>query len=127
MNWYFTDTQVEYVVEISNGALSYTSGEQVLGSNVSVMIERSALNELLLKPTTLGDLMKAGRLEISRGLGDFLWFFSLLDTGDPNFPIVTPKNPPLPSMDAPKQDAASADDEVLGRVWQLAGPLLRGC
>ena len=51
--------------------------------------------------------------------------FSLLDTGNPNFPIVTPKDPPLPSMDAPKQHAASADDEVLGRVWHLARPLLR--
>ena len=30
-------------------------------------------------------------------------------------------------MDAPKQHAASADDEVLGRVWHLARPLLRGC
>ena len=61
------------------------------------------------------------------GTGGLPMVFSLLDTGNPNFPIVTPKDPPLPSMDAPKQPAASADDEVLGRVWQLARPLLRGC
>jgi alkyl sulfatase BDS1-like metallo-beta-lactamase superfamily hydrolase len=127
MNWYFTDRRVDYVVEISNGALSYTAGRQALGSDVSLLIERSALDEILLQSTSLRELMKAGRLEVTRGLKEFVRFFSLLDDADPNFPIVTPRNPSLPSMEATGQQDSDAEDEVLARQWRLAPPLLKGC
>lgn len=127
MNWYFTDTLEQYVVEISNGALSYTSGKQVLRSDVSVLLERSALNELLLQQQSLRDLMKKGRVEVTQGLLQFLRFFTLLDASNPNFPIVTPRVPALPEWDEPKARSTPDEESLLARLWHLAPPILRGC
>jgi alkyl sulfatase BDS1-like metallo-beta-lactamase superfamily hydrolase len=126
MNWYFTDTLEQYVVEISNGALSYTSGKQVPGADVVVVLERSALDALLLKEKKLRELLQEDRLEVTRGLPDLLWFFSLLDQGDPYFPIVTPRSPPLPEPSAAPLPPPSEDD-VLALARRLLPPLLRGC
>jgi hypothetical protein len=131
MNWYFTDTREQYVVELSNGALSTSAGRQVLGSDIQVLLERSALDEVLTGRSTFAKIMEAGRLEVTRGLEDFAWFLRLLDEDDPNFPIVTPRDPVLPpgTGQPPAEDAAT--DATADRVWhracRLARPLLRGC
>jgi alkyl sulfatase BDS1-like metallo-beta-lactamase superfamily hydrolase len=131
MNWRF-DTGEHCMVEVSNGALSCALGVQDVRSNVTVALARSALDQLLLGETTLGQAMAAGRLTVTQGLPDLLWFFGLLDDGDPTFPIATPRQPPLPEMrrspppTAPGA-AAVADDAVLHRTWRLAPPVLPGC
>jgi hypothetical protein len=79
--------------------------------------------------------MTAGRLTITQGLTEFLWFFGLLDDTDPTFPLATPRRPALPEMrrsrpptaPAATATATSADDAILHRTWHLAPPLLPGC
>jgi hypothetical protein len=94
-------------------------------AGVIVVLERSALDELLLRQKKLRDLIASGRIEIPRGLPDFVWFFSLLDESNPAFPIITPRDPPLPTMGASPRTAS--DGAVVNRTWQLVRPLLRGC
>jgi alkyl sulfatase BDS1-like metallo-beta-lactamase superfamily hydrolase len=127
MNWYFTDTQQQYVVEISNGALSSTEGKQVLRSDVTVLLERSALDQILLGERTLIQVMQEGRMEVTRGVKDFFWFFQLIDQSDPDFPIVTPRVPALPDMSAPPQRGEPSEDEIKHRRWRIVPALLRGC
>lgn len=61
MNWTFTDVtdpkQAKCMVEVSNGALSCSLERQATQSNVTVVLERSALDELLLGEKTLKEVM----------------------------------------------------------------------
>lgn len=127
MNWGFTDVGEQCKVEISNGALSMTPVKQSLHPDVAVLLERSALNEVLLGVSTLRAVMKSGRINVTHGLSGFLWFFSLLDEGDTNFPIVTPRVPSFPEMPANNQDEPLAKDDIQDRIFRLMQPMLRGC
>ena len=71
--------------------------------------------------------MKSGRINVTHGLSGFLWFFSLLDEGDTNFPIVTPRVPSFPEMPANNQDEPLAKDDIQDRIFRLMQPMLRGC
>ena len=54
------------------------------------MVEREALNQLLLKTADIGELAESGRLRVEGDgvkLGELL---GLLDEPDPGFAIVTP-------------------------------------
>jgi alkyl sulfatase BDS1-like metallo-beta-lactamase superfamily hydrolase len=126
MNWSFSDSGDQYVVEISNGALSFTTGKQALRADVCVLLERSALNELLLGQITMRAAIQSSRIEVSRGLVLFLHFFTLLDAGDPNFPIITPRCPPLPDMKQPREEERD-EETLLDRLWKLVPALLKGC
>jgi alkyl sulfatase BDS1-like metallo-beta-lactamase superfamily hydrolase len=134
MNWRL-DTGEHCMVEVSHGALSCALGVQDVRSNVTVALARSALDQILLGETTLGQAITTGRLTVTRGLTEFLWFFGLLDDTDPTFPIATPRHPPLPEMrrsrppTAPSSSSTttSADDAILHRTWHLAPPLVPGC
>jgi alkyl sulfatase BDS1-like metallo-beta-lactamase superfamily hydrolase len=133
MTWNFTDITDPkdslWKVEVSNGALSSSAGVATLAGNpdVQVKLERSALDEVLLGEKSLEEVVREGRVTFQKGEEGFLWFFSLIEQGDPNFPIVTPKVPALPKMLSTEHLPAEVVNAIKKRRLGLARPVLKGC
>ncbi len=90
LNWRFTDTGEQYVLELENAALSYIAGRQAADADLTVSLARETLNAILLGKTTFENEVGAGRIAMTgdaRVLGELL---SMLDTFDFWFNIVTP-------------------------------------
>jgi alkyl sulfatase BDS1-like metallo-beta-lactamase superfamily hydrolase len=130
MNWSFdapTPTNSGLcTVEFSNGALSYTADKHAPHADVEVWAERKAIDGVLCGTLSLGTALKDGQIKVRKGFVDFIRFFSFLDHPDPNFPIVTPRQPDIPSMSA-QQTAAPDEKKILDKIWHLAHPPLKGC
>jgi alkyl sulfatase BDS1-like metallo-beta-lactamase superfamily hydrolase len=89
-NWEFTDTGERHVLSLSNGALIHSPDRQSSEADATVVVERTALNELFAGTTPMSELAQSGRLRIEgdgSALGQLL---GLLDQPDPAFAIVTP-------------------------------------
>ena len=70
--------------------LSHRPGRHDPAADAGLVVEREALNQLLLKAADLGELVESGRLRVEGDgakLGELL---GLLDEPDPGFAIVTP-------------------------------------
>jgi alkyl sulfatase BDS1-like metallo-beta-lactamase superfamily hydrolase len=131
MAWVFTDIADAkdslWHVEVSNGALSSSAGTKPGTPDVHVVLERSALDEVLLGETSMEQVIREGRVKFQDGEEDFLWFFSLIEQGDPSFPIVTPKEPALPRMPSAERLPAEVVNAIKKRRLGLARPVLKGC
>jgi alkyl sulfatase BDS1-like metallo-beta-lactamase superfamily hydrolase len=89
-NWVFTDTEEHHVLTLSNGVLIHSANRQNPVADATVLVERSALDELFAGITPMPELLQAGRLRVEGDptkLGELL---GLLDQPDPSFAIVTP-------------------------------------
>jgi alkyl sulfatase BDS1-like metallo-beta-lactamase superfamily hydrolase len=90
MNWEFTDSGERYAVRLENAVLSHVAGKSDREAQVTMRMERSALDELLTEATPLAELLGSARITIE---GDGLklgLLMSLLDEPDPGFNIVLP-------------------------------------
>ncbi len=90
LNWRFTDTGEQYVLELENAALSHIAGRQAADADLTVSLMRETLNAILLGKTSFEKEVGAGRIAMTgnaRVLGELL---SMLDTFDFWFNIVTP-------------------------------------
>lgn len=90
LNWRFTDTGEQYVLELENAALSHIAGRQAADADLTVSLARETLNAILLRKTSFEKEVGAGRIAMAgnaRVLGELL---SMLDTFDFWFNIVTP-------------------------------------
>jgi alkyl sulfatase BDS1-like metallo-beta-lactamase superfamily hydrolase len=75
---------------LRNGVLSHKPRRHDPPAEAALIVERPALDELLLKTADLGALIESGRLRVegeAEKLGELL---GLLDEPDPRFAIVTP-------------------------------------
>jgi len=89
-NWVFTDLGERHLLTLSNGVLIHTADREDPDADATVLVERSALNELFAGTTPMPELLQAGRLRVEGDgakLGELL---GLLDAPDPAFAIVTP-------------------------------------
>ncbi|MGH2853196.1 MAG: alkyl/aryl-sulfatase [Solirubrobacteraceae bacterium] len=89
-NWVFTDVGERHLLRLSNGVLIHSADRQDPRADATVLVERSALNELFAGLTPMPELLGAGRLRVEGDgakLGELL---GLLDAPDPAFAIVTP-------------------------------------
>jgi alkyl sulfatase BDS1-like metallo-beta-lactamase superfamily hydrolase len=120
------------LVELSNGALSTTAGRQSATADVTIILARSTLDRLIAHDLSLEDAMKQELIEIHGDQAVLARFYSLIDDGDPSFPIVTPRS------DAEKAwrgllrsvtptGAGSAEQAATKRKLRVIGRLPRGC
>lgn len=86
----FTDTGEEHSVTLQNGVLTHRQGTPAGHFDVTITLERPALNEVIAGSTTIETIAAAGRLTIDGDQDKLRELMSLLDPPDPNFAIVTP-------------------------------------
>jgi alkyl sulfatase BDS1-like metallo-beta-lactamase superfamily hydrolase len=90
IGWEFTDVQERWTVTIENGALSAVHGRIAPDAHATVTLTRAALDSMLLGEGDVTELFASGAIAVDGDgakLGELL---SLLDDGDPAYPIVTP-------------------------------------
>ena len=90
VDWTVTDPDEEHRIEVRNGVLRHQPGRHDPPADAGLVVEREALNQLLLKTADVGELAEGGRLRVEGDgvkLGELL---GLLDEPDPGFAIVTP-------------------------------------
>ncbi|HEX7059717.1 MAG TPA: alkyl sulfatase dimerization domain-containing protein [Solirubrobacterales bacterium] len=91
IDWVVTDPDEQHAITVRNGVLRHRPGRHDPEADAGLVVEREALNLLLLKTADLGELAESGRLQLEGDgakLGELL---GLLDEPDPAFAIVTPR------------------------------------
>jgi len=91
LNWHFTDTKQDYVLNLENSALTYLSNRTSDHADASLVLTRATLNSINLGQTTFRDEILGGRIQIEGDPFKLVDLMSLFDTFAPNFAIVTPK------------------------------------
>lgn len=90
IGWHFTDLDECWTLSVCNGALGALRGRIAADAQATVTLTRAAFDAVLLREGDIGELFASGAIAIE-GEGERLGeLFSLLDDGDPVFPIVTP-------------------------------------
>jgi alkyl sulfatase BDS1-like metallo-beta-lactamase superfamily hydrolase len=91
IDWYVTDPDEQHAITVRNGVLRHRQGSHDPAADARLVVEREALNQLLLEVADIGELAESGRLRVEGDgakLGELL---GLLDEPDPGFAIVTPE------------------------------------
>ncbi|HEX6228883.1 MAG TPA: alkyl sulfatase dimerization domain-containing protein [Solirubrobacterales bacterium] len=90
IDWVVTNPDEEHAITVRNGVLRHRTGRHDPSADATLVIERYALDQLLLEAADVGELAAQGRLRVEgdgEKLGELL---GLLDEPDPGFAIVTP-------------------------------------
>jgi len=90
IDWVIADPDEEHALTVRNGVLHHRSGRHGASADAALLIDRKALDELLLKTADIAALAESGRLRVEgegEKIGELL---GLLDEPDPGFAIVTP-------------------------------------
>ena len=98
-NFVFPDVKPgHYLLSLENSALTHTVGRQDQDADATITMNRTTLDEIMLKKTTFPGAILAGKITIqppAEGAIKLTEFFLLLDQKFPFwFNIVTPNSPP---------------------------------
>ena len=91
INWKFTDSNQQFVLNLENSALTHVSGRQAANANATVTLTRDTLDAVSLQKTSFADAMKAGQVTIDGDPQKLEELFSMLDTFKVMFEVVEPK------------------------------------
>ena len=91
INFQFTDTGEEYVLELANSVLNHTAGAQRPDADATLTLTRGTLTKIMLRQVTLPEALVSGEVKIAGNAGSLGQLFGLLDTFDFWFPLVTPQ------------------------------------
>ena len=93
LNWVFTDTKQEYVLNLENCALTHRSGQRAAHADATLTLTRHTLNAIMLTQTTFPEAVGAKKITIEGNPAKLLELLALFDTFSPAFAIVEPKKP----------------------------------
>ena len=89
IRWVISDTGEEFLLNLTNGALTHRPGRGV-DAPTTLSMDRSTLDALIAKTEPVEDLLGSGRISVEGDplkLGELL---SFLDEPDPDFEVVAP-------------------------------------
>jgi alkyl sulfatase BDS1-like metallo-beta-lactamase superfamily hydrolase len=90
IDWVISEPDEEHALTVRNGVLRHRGGRHEPPAHATLLVDREALDRLLLKTADIAELAGSGRLRIEgdgEKIGELL---GLLDEPDPGFAIVTP-------------------------------------
>jgi alkyl sulfatase BDS1-like metallo-beta-lactamase superfamily hydrolase len=90
IDWVLTDPDEQHAITVRNGVLSHRPGRHDPEADAALVVEREALDQLLLKTADIGELAESGRLRVEGDGAKIGELLGLLDEPDPGFAIVTP-------------------------------------
>jgi alkyl sulfatase BDS1-like metallo-beta-lactamase superfamily hydrolase len=90
LNFDFGDPEGTYMVELVNGVLNHTAGEQANDADATITLSRATLNDIALQATTLDDAIAAGDVTVDGDQAKLGELVSYLDSFEFWFDIVTP-------------------------------------
>jgi linear primary-alkylsulfatase len=90
IDWVVSDPDEAHAVTVHNGVLRHRPGRHT-EADAALVVERAALNELLLKAADAGALAESDRLRVEGDGARIGELLGLLEEPDPGFAIVTPE------------------------------------
>ncbi len=90
INWNFTDNQEKYTLYLKNSVLNYSSIKLADNPDVTVTLSRNSLDKIILKQSTVAEEVKSGEIKFTGNEDKLIELFSLLDSFDFWFNLVTP-------------------------------------
>ncbi len=90
VNFDFPDQNAQYMVELKNGVLNNTRGVQSDDANVTLTMNRSTLDKLILQEAGFVWLATKGEISFSGNPLAFRKLMGMMDDFDPWFALVTP-------------------------------------
>jgi alkyl sulfatase BDS1-like metallo-beta-lactamase superfamily hydrolase len=90
VDWLISAPDEEHALTVRNGVLRHRPGRHEPTADATLVVDRDALDRLLLKTADIGELTESGRLRVegeAEKLGELL---GLLGEPDPGLAIVTP-------------------------------------
>jgi alkyl sulfatase BDS1-like metallo-beta-lactamase superfamily hydrolase len=91
IDWVIANPDEEHALTVRNGVLRHRAGRHDPEADAALLVDRDALDQLLLKTADVSELAESGRLRVEGDgvrIGELL---GLLDEPDPGFAIVTPE------------------------------------
>jgi alkyl sulfatase BDS1-like metallo-beta-lactamase superfamily hydrolase len=91
LNWQFTDTKRNYVLNLQNSALTFLADAQAASADATLMLTRATLDQISLQQTTFPAAMQSGTIVVAgrrEKVGELL---EMLDTFTTGFPVVEPR------------------------------------
>jgi alkyl sulfatase BDS1-like metallo-beta-lactamase superfamily hydrolase len=90
IDWVIADPDEEHALTVRNGVLHHRPGRHRQPAEATLLVDRKALDQLMLKAADVTALAEAGRLRVEGDGARIGELLSLLDEPDPGFAIVTP-------------------------------------
>ena len=91
------DNGEKYLVEMSNATLTNIKGVQATKPDLTITLNRSDLNQVMMGVSTFDDLIKAGKAKFDGDRKPFDQLRGLMVTFAPNFEILPGTAPKAPS------------------------------
>jgi len=91
LNWRFTDTRQDYLLNLENSALTYVPDNQAETADATLTLTRATLEEISLQKTTFSAAMHSGRIAVAGKGEKLLELLEMLDTFPSRFPVVEPR------------------------------------
>ncbi|HYA35238.1 MAG TPA: alkyl sulfatase C-terminal domain-containing protein, partial [Candidatus Binataceae bacterium] len=93
LNWRFTDTDQEYILNLENSALTFVADAQADNADATLTLTRVTLDEISLQKTSFADALRSGRIEVTGDAAKLTELLDMLDTFAPDFPVIEPRPP----------------------------------
>jgi alkyl sulfatase BDS1-like metallo-beta-lactamase superfamily hydrolase len=90
IDWVVTNPDEAHAVTVRNGVLRHKPGRHGPAADAALIVERDALDRLVLKTADVGELAASGGLRVEGDAAKLGELLGLLDEPDPGFAIVTP-------------------------------------
>ena len=90
LNFDFGEKDGKYLVELENGVLNNTAGEQADNADATITLDRASLDAIMLGETTLDKAVADGKVKVTGDSAKLGELTAMLDTFEFWFNIVTP-------------------------------------
>ena len=91
LNWQFTDTHQNYVLNLENCALTYAADAQAANADATLTLTRATLDEISLRKTTILAALQGGQISVTGRPDKVGELFGMLDTFTPGFALIEPR------------------------------------
>jgi linear primary-alkylsulfatase len=91
LNWRFTDTKQDYVLNLENSALTCVPDAQADGADATLTLTRATLDEISLRKTTFPAALQSGQIAVTGRGEKLVELLEMLDTFPLRFPVVEPR------------------------------------
>ena len=98
LNWQFTDTGEQVLVNLENSALTHRIGEVDAAADATITLARSTLDEISLQRLSFPEALQAGRINVAGQVSALTTLLATLDHFSRMFAVVGPRPPAGPGL-----------------------------
>ena len=91
LNWQFTDTGEQVLLNLENSALTHRQGQQHAQADATVRLARSTLDQISMQRLSFVDAFQAGQIAVDGNGAALMDLMAMIDNFSRMFPVVGPR------------------------------------